>query len=84
MSHQKFIKIECRGYRLIHGFDLENREIEEIVPGENWIPKIIATSRIQSITERAIRMSYSHGRIIYWEYRGGMESLQRALNDTTR
>lgn len=74
-----FIQIRCRGYRMIHGFDAENREIEERVGGGEWVDKIIAVSRIQSITERYIRMSYSHERIIYWEYEGGLEAIARKL-----
>ena len=75
----RFIKIFCRGYKLIHGFDSNQKEIEEIEAGSAWVEKIISISRIQSITEKYIRMSYSHERIIYWEYRGGLKNIQKAL-----
>ncbi|MGE0616736.1 MAG: hypothetical protein AB7P04_13970 [Bacteriovoracia bacterium] len=75
----QFILIQCRGYKIIHGFDSGNREIEEVNPGAEWMPKLIAVSRIQSVTEKYIRMSYSHDRIIYWEYHGGLSQFSRTL-----
>jgi hypothetical protein len=64
---------------MVHGFDPQNREILEVEEGSEWIDKIIATSRIQSVTEKYVRMSYSHDRIIYWEYKGGLALMEKAL-----
>ena len=74
-----FLKLKVRSYKMIHGFDSDNREIEEIVTEEKWIDKLVMISRIQSISEKYVRMVYSHERIIYWEYEGGLEMLQKRL-----
>ena len=74
-----FIAIETRSYKIVHGFDQQNQEIVEEVTQHQWIKKAVAVSRIQSITEKFIRMHYSHDRIIYWEYRGGMAALLKRM-----
>ena len=78
----EFLLIRCRGYKIVHGFDGQNKEIEEVVNRTEWTEKIIAISRIQNVTEKYIRMSYSHDRIIYWEYEGGLERMKKALQVT--
>ena len=57
----------------------QNREIEETVDVAQWTDKIIAVARIQSVTEKYIRMHYSHDRIIYWEYEGGLALMESLL-----
>lgn len=79
MPAPQFLTIRCRGYKLIHGFDSKNQEIEEVVTRTEWTEKVIAVSRIQNVTEKYIRMSYSHDRIIYWEYEGGLNLMKKAL-----
>jgi hypothetical protein len=75
----EFIKIKCGSYKIVHGFDSENREIVETVDVPDWTEKIVAVNRIQSVTENYIRMAYSHDRIIYWKYQGGLKDLERLL-----
>ncbi|MCF3999132.1 hypothetical protein L2E47_56300, partial [Pseudomonas aeruginosa] len=35
--------------------------------------------RIQSISEKYLLVSASHGRVAYWEYEGGLTALRRRL-----
>lgn len=80
MTTSDFILLRCRGYRIVHGFDVHNQEILEENSGTDWVDKIIAVWRIQSVTEKYIRMSYSHNRVIYWEYEGGLTYIKPLLN----
>ena len=41
--------------------------------------KIIAINRIQSVSEEYILVSSSHGRMMYWNYKGTMEELKQKL-----
>lgn len=41
--------------------------------------KIVSIQRIQSISEKYILVKSSHGRIMYWEYKGTMEELKQKL-----
>jgi hypothetical protein len=41
--------------------------------------KIVAISRIQSLSEKYILVTGSHGRLMYWEYEEDFDTLQRLL-----
>ncbi|MEM7331305.1 MAG: hypothetical protein AAF490_04365 [Chloroflexota bacterium] len=76
-----FIELEVRTALIVHGFDSENREITEEVEDPSFVKKIIARSRILSISEQYVLVSSSHDRVMYWEYKGTMEELKsRMLN----
>jgi len=75
----EFLRIKVRNYKIVHGFDQFNQEVVELSGPQEWVDKIIAINRIQSITECYIRMHYSHERIIYWEYKGGLEWIESKL-----
>ncbi len=74
-----FIKVKMRNHVIQHGFDQNNKEIEEKVENQEWAEKIIPISRIKSVTEKALLMDYAHGRWIYWEYEGGLASIEMKL-----
>jgi hypothetical protein len=46
-----FIKVHTKNYIIVHGFDNHNKEIEEYVEVEAATEKLIAVSRIQSVSE---------------------------------
>ena len=76
-----FIEIEVKLSIVVHGYDNENKAIEEVFNETDFMKKILAIERIQSISENYILVTSSHGRIMYWEYNETMEELkQRLLN----
>jgi peptidoglycan/xylan/chitin deacetylase (PgdA/CDA1 family) len=76
-----FIKVHTKNYIVMHGYDHHNKEVEERVEVENTTEKIIAVHRIQSITEKFILTTATHGRFIYWEYEDDYKTLVAALNE---
>jgi len=76
-----FIEIEVKTSIMVHGYDNENKEIEETFEESDFMKKILSINRIQSISEEYILVNSSHGRVMYWKYKGTMEELkQRLLN----
>ena len=76
-----FIEIEVKLGIIVHGYNNENKEIEEVFNETNFMKKIVSIKRIQSITEKYILVKSSHDRVMYWEYKETMEELkQRLLN----
>ena len=76
-----FIEIEVKASIIVHGYDKENKEIEEVFEETDFMKKILSINRIQSISEEYILVNSSHGRVMYWKYKGTMEELkQRLLN----
>ena len=41
--------------------------------------KLVAADRILSVSERYVLTTYAAGRLIYWEYEGGMPALAAQL-----
>ncbi len=74
-----FIKITTGNYLIVHGYDDNNKEIVETVTIEKPMVKIVAVSRIQSISDKYILVSGSHGRLMYWEYEESFEALEVLL-----
>jgi hypothetical protein len=75
-----FISLRVRTAVVVHGYDSENKEVTEEPHDEEFTEKLIALSRIQSISERYVLVTSSHGRVMYWEYEGGMSTLKERLN----
>lgn len=75
----RFIQLNVRTARLVHGYDAQNQEIAETFSGEAFAPKLIAIDRIQSATERFVLVTSNHGRVAYWEYEGGLDALHARL-----
>lgn len=74
-----FIELDVKTAFIIHGYDSENKEIQEIVNEANFVKKIIAIERIKSISENYLLVTSSHGRIMYWEYNGTMHMVKQKL-----
>ncbi|WP_344930320.1 hypothetical protein [Aquimarina addita] len=74
-----FIEIEVKTAIIVHGFDTNNKEIEEVVEETEFIKKMVSIDRIQSISEKYILVTSAHNRIMYWEYKGSMEVIKDKL-----
>ncbi len=75
----KFILIRVRPARVVHGFDANHREILEEVADAPWSDKLLALDRLLSATQDYLLVSGSHGRVMYWEYEGGLDWLSSCL-----
>lgn len=76
----KFILLRVRTVRVVHGFDANNREVIEEVADAPWADKLLALDRLLSATQGYLLVSGSHGRVMYWEYEGGLEWLNSCLS----
>lgn len=74
-----FIELEVKSSITVHGYDNENKEIEEVFEQTDFMKKIIAINRIQSISEEYILVNAAHGRMMYWKYKGTMEEVKQKL-----
>lgn len=76
---EKFIELKLGSHLVVHGFDKDNKEITENVEVEGFSRKIVAVSRIKSVSEKYILIDYLKGRWVYWEYDGDFESIKALL-----
>jgi hypothetical protein len=76
-----FLTLRVRTAHIVHGYDSQNKELIEEFKDEPFVEKMIALSRIQSVSEKFVLVTSSHGRVMYWEYEGGMEALRRRLSE---
>lgn len=74
-----FISLKVRPAMILHGFDEQHHEIVETCPAQDFAEKLIAISRIQSVTEDYLLVTSSHGRMMYWEYEGDLAGVTRRL-----
>jgi len=77
--NEKFIELNLGSHIVVHGFDDTNTEITQEVKEEGFSKKIIAITRIKSISEKYILTDYADGRWIYWEYEEDYEELKKKL-----
>ena len=75
----KFISLRVRNALLMHGYTPDNQEIVEEFKDEAFVEKLIAIERIQSLTEKYVLVTSSHGRVMYWEYEGSLASVKDRL-----
>ncbi|MEO5686098.1 MAG: hypothetical protein ABIR54_01955 [Burkholderiaceae bacterium] len=75
----KFICLRVRNAILMHGYTSDNVEIVEEFTDEAFVEKLIAVDRIQSLTEKYVLVTSSHGRVMYWEYEGTLAVVQERL-----
>lgn len=75
----KFIKLKLGNHVIVHGFDVNNKEITEDVIVDEYSEKLVAIDRIKSIGEKFVLMDYIDGRWVYWEYEGSFQSLEKNL-----
>jgi tricorn protease-like protein len=76
----RFISVSVRNALVMHGYDADNVEVIETVEGESFAEKLIAVDRIQSVSEKYILVSSSHGRVMYWEYEDGFAKVVERLS----
>lgn len=75
-----YIELHVRTAMIVHGFDDENKEIVEEVQETDYVRKIIALERIQSISQQYLLVTSSHGRVMYWEYEETLDDVKSKLN----
>ena len=75
----KFIELSLGSYIISHGYDSKNKEVLEHVHADKFAKKIVAVSRIKSISEKYILTDYVDGRWIYWEYEEDLEDIKKML-----
>jgi len=63
-----FLEIEVKLGIVVHGYDNENKEIEENFNDAKYMKKIVSIERILSISEQYILVKSSHDRVMYWEW----------------
>lgn len=76
-----FIALRVRTALVVHGYDSDNKEYVEEVREDAFMEKLIAVSRIQSISEQYVLVTSSHGRVMYWEYDESLSSVKARLSD---
>ena len=76
----EFLELTLGSYIISHGYDKNNKEIIVHVPAENFGKKLIAVSRIKSLSEKYILTDYIDGRWIYWEYKEDYEEVKKLLS----
>jgi hypothetical protein len=75
----RFISLRVRNAGVMHCDTHDNTEILTEVAGEDFMEKLVDIGRIQSISEKYLLVSSSHGRMLYWEYQGGFAALKARL-----
>jgi hypothetical protein len=74
-----FIELHLGSYMISHGYDKHNKEIFKSITSERFAKKLIAVSRIKSLSEKYILTDYVDGRWIYWEYEEDFEDVKKLL-----
>jgi len=75
----KYISVRVRNALIMHGYTDDNKEIIEEIVDESFVEKLLLVERIQSVSEKYILVSSSHGRVMYWEYQEGFATLKSRL-----
>ncbi|WP_406682736.1 hypothetical protein N1F78_08535 [Seonamhaeicola sp. MEBiC1930] len=75
----KFVELTLGNHMVCHGFDESNNEITEHVKVDGFSKKLVAISRIKSVSEKYILIDYLNGRWVYWEYEEDNETVKMAL-----
>ncbi|MBM1108143.1 hypothetical protein JQC67_18470 [Aurantibacter crassamenti] len=75
---EKFIELRLGSHMISHGYDAKNKEILEEVASP-FSRKLVAVSRIKSVSEKYILTDYLDGRWVYWEYEGDFKILKKKL-----
>jgi hypothetical protein len=80
LATMRFILVRVRNALVMHGYNTDNEEVVEQVEDEEFAEKLIAIDRIQSVSEKYLLVTSSHGRVLYWEYEGGFAPLVERLH----
>jgi hypothetical protein len=74
----KFIELTLGSYIISHGYS-KNKEMMETITSDTFSKKIIAVSRIKSVSEKYILTDYVDGRWVYWEYQEDYNDVKKLL-----
>ncbi|WPR77147.1 hypothetical protein [Algoriphagus sp. NG3] len=84
-KHRKgYVELIVGNHQILHGFDVDNKEIIEEVAVDTPAKKLVAIDRILSVSEKFILTTYAFGRIVYWEYEGSYESIKEKLQQARK
>ena len=75
---KEFIELTLGNHMISHGYDINNNEITK----EFEIPfskKLVAISRIKSVSEKYLLIDYLDGRWVYWEYEESYQKVKELL-----
>ena len=75
----KFIELSLGSFVISHGYDKDNKEVEEKITVNGFSKKLIALNRIKLLSEKYILTDYIDGRWIYWEYLEDYEVVREQL-----
>jgi hypothetical protein len=76
---QEFIELTLGSYIISHGYNNKNKEVMEAITSDVFSKKLVAVSRIKSVSEKYILTDYVDGRWIYWEYAEDYEFVKSLL-----
>lgn len=76
----KFIELTLGSYIISHGYDNKNKEVLQHVNSDTFSKKLVAISRIKSVSDKYILTDYVDGRWIYWEYQERFEDVKKLLS----
>ena len=68
-------------FMISHGYNQNNKEIEERVVVDGFSKKLVAVDRIKSVSEKYILTDYLDGRWIYWEYLESYAEVKQMLTE---
>lgn len=77
----KFIKLTVRNPTVMHGFDVNNKEILEHCGPNEPVTKLISIDRIKSLCKDLVLIDYADGRWIFWEYEEEFEDIEQRMID---
>ena len=75
----RFIELTLGSYVISHGYDNKGKEKLEHVYSATFSKKLVAVSRIKSVSEKYILTDYTDGRWIYWEYEEDYDAVKMIL-----
>jgi hypothetical protein len=76
---QEFIELTLGSYIISHGYNNKDKEVIEAITSDVFSKKLVAVSRIKSVSEKYILTDYVDGRWIYWEYAEDYEFVKSLL-----
>ncbi|MDR7335107.1 hypothetical protein [Roseateles asaccharophilus] len=74
-----FISVRVRNALVLHGYTDDNQEVVETFSDQPFVEKLLAVSRLQSVSEQYLLVTSSHGRVMYWEYEGSLADIRARL-----
>ncbi|EGQ8512092.1 TPA: hypothetical protein ACN341_004449 [Vibrio parahaemolyticus] len=75
----KFIELDVKNALIFHGYDSNNKPMEERALEESFMRKLICVDRIRSVTEQYLLVTGPDGREMYWEYKGTLDEVKVKL-----